>query len=452
MNTTIEHSSMVREDPPAYGNRNDAGEFWKKFAMALERRGVSSKARPYYAKWIQSYLKTCAGRAEGRDEDSVRHFVERVGRAEGIESWQVRQAISALRIGLAEVQNYDWAKAIDWKGLVSEIRELEKDHPTVLRDQEGEPEGGWKDAKGKWKVPAEGEQEEVQRLVRQTRNALRVADYAVRTEESYLSWIARFTRYCLRVLNGSPETLGPPAITAYLDFLALVRKVTPSTQKQAMCAIVFLFRNCLGAEDLQFDRPVLANPRKRIPVVMTRKEVRLVIAALHEPWRLVAEIMYGSGLRLMECLRLRVKDLDFGQGTITIREGKGDKERVVPLPMSLTQRLKDQLELVRQLRERDLEAGTGEVYIRASLSRKYPGAKRELAWKYLFPAAGLSRHPRGGNPMRHHLHEGSMQQVFKRAVQATGITKRSLRPTCWPAEQIFAPFRCCWVTLMSARP
>jgi integron integrase len=247
---------------------------------------------------------------------------------------------------------------------------------------------------------------------------------AVATEETYVYWNTRFIRFCHLKLGQSTQAAGPPAITAYLDFLALERNVAPATQKQALNAMAFLTKHVFGVEEFTLNHVIPAHGKRRPPVVMTRQEVRSVFAHLEDPWKLIAQVMYGSGLRLMEAMRLRVKDLDFGQGTITIHNGKGGKHRVVTLPMSLEERLKQHLTLLRENHLQDLAVGAGECHMPEALMRKWPYANRQWCWQWLFPAATLCAHPHTGKFARYHLHDDSMARQIRDAVRKAGIPKR----------------------------
>ena len=262
---------------------------------------------------------------------------------------------------------------------------------------------------------------------------------AYATEETYVHWVVRFTRFCLECLKQTPQDAGTPALTAYLDYLALERNVSAATQKQALNAMVFLTRKVFGVEDFTIETPTHGHTQRRPPVVLSRREVAAILAHLEDPWKLAAQLMYGSGLRLMECLRLRVKDFDFDQGTITIHDGKGGKHRVVPLPIALEDHLKEYLAKAREKHLQDLAVGAGEVHMPEALLRKWPNASREWAWQYIFASATLCPHPRTGRVARHHLHEASMQRQFKDAVRKTDIAKRA---TC----HSHAPFVCILLT------
>ena len=257
------------------------------------------------------------------------------------------------------------------------------------------------------------------------RRAIRLGGLAYTTEQTYVHWCVRFTSFCIDKLKQTPQAAGTAAITPYLDHLALEERVSPATQKQALNAIVFLTRKVFGIGDFTIEKPAAATGgHRRPPVVMTRDEVRSVLAHLDGVWKLAALIMYGSGLRLMECLTLRVKDLDFGQGTITVHDGKNGKHRVVPLPRALEPALRNYLDSARQKHLQDLAVGAGDVHLPESLLRKYPNATREWCWQYLFPSATLCPHPRTGRVARHHLHEDSMARQFRDAARKSGVPKR----------------------------
>ena len=220
-----------------------------------------------------------------------------------------------------------------------------------------------------------------------------------------------------------PDQLGPPAIESFLNHLAVEEHVAASTQNQALNAIVFLYRRVLLRDVPQLDALVRARKPRRLPVVLTVTEVRAVLERLEGPTRLVAGLLYGSGLRLLECLELRVKDLDFERLEIRLREGKGRKDRVAPLPRRLVDPLRSHLARVRDLHASDLAAGFGEAPLPAALARKYSNASREWGWQYVFPASTRFVDRRSATVHRHHYHETAVQRAVKTAVRAAGIAK-----------------------------
>jgi integron integrase len=256
----------------------------------------------------------------------------------------------------------------------------------------------------------------------QLRDLLRSRHYSLRTEESYLDWVRRYVSFHGGV---HPRDLGAEAMLAFLNHLAVELNVSASTQNQARCALLFLYRELLLADPGELRGIAAAKEPRRLPTVLTRAEARAVIAQLSGDYRLMAQLLYGSGLRLMECLRLRVKDLDFAMHQLTVRDGKGMHDRVTTLPDSLTAPLRAHLEGVRRLHAQDLAEGYGEVYMPFALGRKAPGAARSWGWQYVFPAEQRSTDPRGGAVRRHHVHESALQRAVKEAVRASGVTKHA---------------------------
>jgi integron integrase len=257
------------------------------------------------------------------------------------------------------------------------------------------------------------------RLLDRVRWHLRVKRYSIRTETTYLDWVRRFILF-----HGKrhPETMGEPEIAAFLSHLAVNRRVAPSTQNQALCALLFLYREVLERK-LDFIDLERAKRSPKIPVVFTRVEARAVLAHLKGDYRLMANLLYGSGLRLLECLRLRVKDIDFGYRQITVRESKGMRERVTLLPDRLCHPLQAHLARVKVLHQQDLTRGGGAVYLPSALHRKYRKAPREWPWQYVFPAEKISLDPRSGEKRRHHMGEKNLQNAVKFAIRAAGIAK-----------------------------
>ena len=268
----------------------------------------------------------------------------------------------------------------------------------------------------------------------QVRDRIRLRHLSYATEKSYLGWIRRFILF-----HGKrhPAEMGEPEIEAYLTDLAVKRNCSPATQNQALNALVFLFRNVLGRDLGKFKNVTWARRRQRVPEVLTREEVVLLLRALNgqpQKW-LIASLLYGCGLRLSEAVGLRVKDLDFGQLIITIRNSKGDKDRVVPLPRRLVGPLKKQLSLVKVTHAQDVRRGFGRVSMPFALQRKYPNADREWPWQYVFPSIKLSKDPYSGDVKRHHIFDSYLEGAVKQATVKAGISKRI---TCHTFRHSFA--------------
>lgn len=264
-------------------------------------------------------------------------------------------------------------------------------------------------------IPAESPRPK--KLLDQVTERLRLKHYSRRTEEAYLAWIRR---YILFHQKRHPRDLGVPEIEAFLTDLAVHHNVAASTQNQALCALIFLYREVLALDLPGLIDAVRAKKPKRLPTVLTTTEVRLVIARMTGTRRLIAQMLYGSGLRVLECLRLRVKDIDFEQRSILVRDGKGMNDRITMLPEIIIPDLQRHLQKVNLLHEEDLAAGYGSVYLPFALAEKYPNAQHEWMWQYVFPASKPSTDPRSGLTQRHHLDERWVQKAVR---QAAGITK-----------------------------
>ncbi len=246
--------------------------------------------------------------------------------------------------------------------------------------------------------------------------------YSLRTEQTYLSWMTRFVKF-----HGGrrPDEMGSPEIVAFLTHLAVDRKVSPATQRQAQSAVVFLYRTVMGRRLDGLEASVRARGDQPTPVVMTIEEVRGVIGQLRGVPRLVATLLYGEGLRLTECLRLRVKDLDFARGQLCVRQGKGRKDRYTALPESLRGPMDEHLACVRKRHDRDLREGQGCAPLPHALARKLgPAEARSLIWQWVFPARSLSIDPRTGEALRYHLHPSAPQRAVRQAARRAGIQKR----------------------------
>jgi integron integrase len=266
------------------------------------------------------------------------------------------------------------------------------------------------------------------------RDRIRLRHLAYATEKSYVGWIRRFI-----IFHGKrhPNELGEAEIEKFLTYLAVDRRCSPGTQNQALNALVFLFRSVLSRELGTFKNIIWAQNRQRVPTVMTRAEVALVLDALkgnQQKW-LIASLLYGCGMRLSEALRLRVQDVDFGQGIITIRDAKGDKDRVVPLPRRLINSLQEQLSQAKQIHEADLRAGYGRVSLPYALQKKYPKADNAWHWQYVFPSTRLSKDPVEGRIKRHHIYDSYMEGAVQQASVTAALSKRI---TCHTFRHSFA--------------
>lgn len=269
-------------------------------------------------------------------------------------------------------------------------------------------------------IPSHTEPGSAPRLLEQVRGRIRFKHYSIRTEQAYVDWIKRFIRHFGK---RHPRDMGAAEVQQFLTHLAVAGRVAASTQNQAKSALLFLYREVLELELPWLDDVEAARTPKRLPVVLTRAEVMAVLARLEGSHGLIARLLYGTGLRIMECLRLRVKDVIFERGEILVRDGKGAKDRVTMLPASVAPALREHMERIREIHRRDLAEGHGEVYLPYALDRKYPGAGREWMWQYVFPSAQLSVDPRSGVVRRQHVQDQCVQRAIKTAVRAAGIDK-----------------------------
>jgi integron integrase len=258
------------------------------------------------------------------------------------------------------------------------------------------------------------------RLLDEVRRVLRLKHYSLRTETVYVGWIRRFI-----LANGKrhPRDMGGAEVEAFLSQLAVQGKVAATTQNQALAALLFLYRQVLEIELPWMEGVVRAKRSQHVPTVLSRDEIARVLARMDgRPW-LLASLLYGTGMRLMEALRLRIKDVDFGRNEISIRDGKGGKDRRTMLPRSLVEPLQREIERARLLHETDVMDGFGATWLPYALARKYPNAPREIGWQYVFPAAQRSRDPRDGIERRHHFDDAMLSRALKKACRATEIAK-----------------------------
>jgi integron integrase len=270
------------------------------------------------------------------------------------------------------------------------------------------------------------------KLLVAVRRKLRIGRYSRRTEEAYVGWIKRFVRH-----HGTrhPSELGEAEIAAFVSHLAVDGNVSVSTQMQALSALLFLYRDVLDRKVERLERLLWASKPKRLPVVLTRQEVDRVMAHMSGVSRLVAWLLYGTGMRLMEALEQRVKDVDFEMRQITVRGGKGDRDRVTVLPVAIVSDLERHLVHVRRVHDKDLKRGAGHVPLPGALDRKYPSASAEWVWQWVFPAVRTRVDDATGRRTRHHLHESVIQRAVRKAVQRSRIQKRA---TCHTLRHSFA--------------
>lgn len=369
------------------GHHENPSEIWDgSFRKALELHGRSGPRVKWYFIWARGFAAFLSGKPlQGAGREEVEGYLAKLSSSRKIEHWQVEQAADALKILLGSVFGQEWARTIRIPA------------PPPPPD-----------------VPLPVGDDPIDRL----RYSLRCRRYSGRTEDSYVFWVKRFLAYC----GDGGIDQNARAVRAFLERLVVAEQMSSATQWQALNALVYYFKHVIGDPigDLgDFQRS--KRPR-RIPVVLSREEVRRLLDAVEDSYRLPAALLYGSGLRLMEALRLRVKDVDLQRRQISVRDGKGQKDRVTVLPARWCERLKLHLEEVRRIHARDLELGYSGATFWPALERKYPAAPREWAWQYVFPALRLSVDPTG-KTRRHHVHETALQRAVRYAAREADIAK-----------------------------
>jgi len=394
--------------------KSSIDRFWAKYIGVLKLFRIPERSHPWYQKHIQEFVDEHPSiRLQDHTPESLQHFLEKLGRNEQIDDWLFRQKVDALRLLFCHLLRISWAKYFDWDLWSAGAKSLGRDHATVARSYEmiDRCVDGSENYLGK-RFPD---------IYRKFLVAIRMPDYSINTEKSYLGWIVRFLRFHPERL---PYNCSEPDVASFLEYLAIKRKVAGATQAQALNALVFFFARVLEqplGEIGPFKRP---KRPQRIPTVLSPREVESIFSNLYGMNRLMIRLMYGTGMRVMECVRLRIMDLDFEYKNIIVRQGKGKKDRSVPMPDMLIEHLQRQIQFVKKQHIQDSAAGCGSVYIPDALSRKYPNAKNELRWKYLFPSTRLALDPRSDVVRRHHLHQTVIQKAIRQATNKAGIIKR----------------------------
>jgi integron integrase len=390
-------------------------EIWGRFFMGLESGGVEVGKRGFYQGWVRKFFKFLKPRkwdqAERGDvEDFLRGMVE-----EGKHGWQVEQANRALELFYTEVRPMDWSRK-GWPETPSAVDVLSGRAGDVPRPPVDGPQmEALKLRKDTGELP-----ERLAGFLEEVRERLREDRYAYRTEQTYLEWIRRFLIF---VGPRSRRELGAHQLDEYLNYLVLVRRVSASTQNQALNAVQYLFRNILRRGVKEVEGVERAPASRRLPVVLSKGEIQRLMGEMAGRGLLMAQLMYGGGLRVNECVRLRVKDLDFDQGLIVVREGKGSKDRVVPLARKVREPLAVHLREVKVRWEKDRAMDIAGVFLPDALDRKYQRADKEWGWFWVFPSDELSEDPREGALRRHHIHAATIQAAVKRAARLAGIVK-----------------------------
>ena len=394
--------------------------FWDNYYEKSKRYTSKHIVIRYYISRVEHYISAHDGlRLAKHDASHVRDYLEMIGRKERLLDYQFKQAVTALNILFSDILKLDWSSQFPWDDWSASSQSLPSDHPTVV-EATSNYSGNALDSQGSHIISDIKElyPDLFSRLI----TIIRTRHYSIRTEQVYVSWVVR---YILFHNKADPESLTSRDIICYLEYLVVKRNVSASTQAQALNALVFLYRHVYQRPMDDMGDFVRAKKPRKLPVVLSRDEVKTLLHHIsNDTHRLMSSLMYGCGLRLMECVRLRVQDIDFDYQQILVRSGKGKKDRVVPLPGKAISKLKSQIQLVRDMHKRDLQAGLGVVYMPVALARKYPNASRELNWQFVFPSIKNSVDPRGNEIRRHHIHESNIQKSIKLASLLADINKR----------------------------
>jgi integron integrase len=401
----------------AVSSQHSIARFWHNYLSILEKSNVPKGARRWYRKHVQMYIEAHPSlRLNRHTPQVVDKYLYAKGRIKHIEEWQFRQIADALRLLFTGLVRPSWADDYDWYRWRVFSHDLAPDHPSLMRDGDASlvvaPTSNPLIRKFRRNYPS---------LHLAFVKTIRVRHMATRTESTYEQWISRFLAH---LAWPDMQEVSNNDIRAFLEYQALERKISASTQKVILNSLIFLFREVLGRNIEDIGAYARAAPQRRLPTVLSPTEVKALLDAMSGRPRLMASLMYGTGMRLMECVRLRVKDIDFGYQQITVRQGKGGKDRVVPLPSRLTIELTSHLEEISLLHQEDLDAGFGEVLVPVALARKLGGAVKDFGWQYVFPATRLSTDPRSGKTRRHHIHETGLQKAIREAAKRAGISKR----------------------------
>jgi len=402
-------------------------QFWDNFISKTTGYNIKHAAAKWYVKHAEAYIKTDKSkRLADHSAADVEAYLKSKGRNLRLEEWQFVQIITALRILFVELVKSDWVKDFPWDEWISQATSLSDDHTTLARDYQSEKTMYLAKSLEIKSNKNEGLFKQVYALYPQHIESLvkhiRLKNYSVRTEQSYVDWVLRYIRFHSMK---DPASLSEDDISQFLEFLVIKRRVASSTQSQALNGLIFFYKTVLGiklSNNIKFTR---SKKPKKLPVVLSKNEIVKLLGHINHPTQqLMANILYGCGMRLMECVRLRILDVDFDYQQILVRDGKGKKDRVVPMPEKIMEGLKGQIEKVNVLHREDLSEGFGSVYIPDALARKYPNAEKELRWQYVFPSTKISTDPRSGKVRRHHIHENGLQKYIKRAAEETGILKK----------------------------
>ncbi|MFV2061187.1 MAG: integron integrase [Gammaproteobacteria bacterium] len=408
-------------------NEQSVARFWEKYIEKTKRYGVKKGVERWYVKHAEDYIKAHRGvKLIEHLAQNVEQYLKVKGRSKWLLDWQFQQVVTSIEILFRDMVKIPWAVQFPWDEWSAFAEELKSSHPTIARDYQSlefdnkelelssrgdSTESAYKIVYGKY--PAH---------INNIKKQIRIKHYSIRTEQTYIAWFVRFVLF----LNlKDPASCSENDIAIFLDYLVIKRKVSAGTQSVALSGIIFFYRQVLKTElsdEIIFKR---SKKPKRLPVVLSKNETIQLLSNINGPQqKLMANLLYGCGMRLMECVRLRVQDIDFDYQQIMVRQSKGKKDRVVPMPRIIVENIKQQIERVKNSHTEDLAEGYGNVYLPEALARKYPNAEKEFRWQYIFPSTKISTDPRSKITRRHHIHESVLQKHIKKSAEKSGITKK----------------------------
>lgn len=404
--------------------------FWDRYIQALRKQGVKPPFDRWHVRRAEQFINAHPDqRLLELGPEAVQQYLRQLGHKGNLKAWQYQQVVRAIQT-LYSTVNTAWAKQFDWQYWMDAAQTLEPEHVSTARDAPAPTPVRLAERVADTRLAPIVHAHP--QLFEAFSNTVAASGLAITTEKVYLAWTCRFIAY---LESKPPESASEADVQEFLSGLVTQRNVAASTQSQALNALVFFFRYVLQRPLGELQAIERAKRPKRLPVVLSHQEVKALLNQLNGVYYLVASLLYGSGLRLMEALRLRVKDVDFDRRAITVRAGKGNKDRVVPLPQATVEPLRRQLQQVKAIHDADLADGYGEASLPHALARKYRNAGKEWHWQYVFPSSRVAVDPRSGAVRRHHLHETAVQRAVKRAVRTAGIPKRA---SCHTLRHSFA--------------
>ena len=392
--------------------------FWDRYVKLLQKHKVKNTSAHWYVKRVEQYIEHYPDlRLQRHTSAQVTDYLAMLGKNSALMDWQFTQIADAIRILFCDLLAVDWCSDVDWTFWIESSHGLPTTHPTLKREAVSESMTTTERKYRPTKEVRDVFRQPLERLVCE----IRLRGYSIRTEQTYEIWVVKFLAF---QPHDSTESLTGVEVKAFLEYLVEHDNVSASTQNVALNSLNFFFNEVVKRPIGDLGGFSRAKRAKRLPTVLSTQEVSALLDMLSGRQYLMAALLYGSGMRLMECIRLRVQDIDFAYHQIMVRNGKGKKDRVVPLPLKLEPLISEHLLEVKQQHDDDLKDGFGEVFMPDALSKKFTKGAFDWRWQYVFPSGRLSIDPRSKKQRRHHVDESTLQKAVKRASNKVGISKR----------------------------